>query len=145
MPEQEIRLGIMSISHVALQSISPAITIDACSLQRELRDQGVFARLHRFLMLPPSYTIKALFYARGGDWREWEIWIESPDFPVTETAWAGDLPEICPIYCQVKGEVHLVRVDIRPQPRSLPVSGGIDWLMKALLGERKAEDYGKTS
>ncbi len=133
-PNQEtgVRWGIMQISQEALMGIDPSITFDACSLQRELRDQGVFARLHRYLLLPDSYTIKALFYARHSDWRQWEIWLESPDFPLTGAAWAGELPEVSPVYCMVEGEAHMVEVRVTPRPLSLSITGGIDWFWRAM-------------
>jgi hypothetical protein len=138
--EQETRLGIMHISLAALQSISPSITIDACSIQRELRDQGVFDRIHRHLLLPDTYTIKAMFYARQGDWQQWELWVESPDLPVATTGIINDLPEIRPTYCVVEGEPHLVEIQISARARTVPITGGVDWLLKAMV-EPAAKKY----
>lgn len=129
-PEELPRLGVISISSEALRGISPAITIDATTTQRELRDQGVLQTLHDYLLLPESYTIKALFYGRR-DWRTWELLVESPELPEVPLDQA-ELPEVQPRYALVDGEAHLVDLKIIEQ-RHIPVSGGIDWLVKASL------------
>ncbi len=85
------------------------LTIDATDIQGVLRDKGVFAEVHKRLLLPESYTVRAIFYK----WmpRQWSIVIEGPDLPrVVE---GMEYSQISPVYQRNEdGSTQLVRIDI---------------------------------
>lgn len=83
--------GIIRVSYHLLEEL---VDIRGCNIQREFEDKGVFAALHKKLLLPANYTIRALFYTYMQN--AWEIVVESPDLPpVGQDVYP---PEITPVY-----------------------------------------------
>ena len=93
-PQREFRYGTIRISYHLLEQF---IDIRGCNIQREFEDKGVFAELHKKLLLPANYTIRAIFYAFMEN--VWDIVVESPDLPPVDQGMYP--PEITPIYITV--------------------------------------------
>jgi hypothetical protein len=93
-PQREFRYGTIRISYCLLEQL---VDIQGCNIQREFEDKGVFAELHKKLLLPTNYTIRAIFYAFMEN--VWEIVVESPDLPLVDQGMYP--PEITPVYIMV--------------------------------------------
>ena len=91
-PQQEFRSGVISLYRDALNDLG--IDLKGCNTQGEFQEKGVFAELHKKLLLPDSYTIRGIFC----QWymRTWEVVVESPDLPVVDQS--HEPPTITPIY-----------------------------------------------
>lgn len=104
---REFRAGIISISYRLLEEFG--IDIDGTTTQGEFADKGVFATLHKKLLLPTSYTIRGIFLRWYGP--VWNVVVESPDLPVVELGY--EPPDITPIYRREDdGTAHLITIKI---------------------------------
>lgn len=157
---QELHIGIMSVQSAIFNQMNPPITFQDCTTQRELQAFGVFQRIHDFLLLPETYTIKALFYD-AYDKREWSLYLESPEIPTVDED--APFPVVEPVYCLTQtpeeepmpglekiplksgepfkfGGIPLVKqahlVEIKITTRDVkPVVGGLDFLLEAIAGD----------
>lgn len=135
--------GVLSITARQIGELVPEITLDNVEVTGHLRDTGTFARLKERLLLPENYTVVGVFMQRFG--QEWAILVESPDLPYTgDFAWEYiEYPRIEPVYCQTLNEEtheyepHLVEIKVHAQ-RTVPIKGGLDWLLKATMEPTKA-------
>lgn len=123
--------GILQVDTKVMQHLMPEISIDNIDTQGHLRDSGVFTSLHDRFLLPNSYKVRNVFYEHLRD--IWNVFIISPDFPdANEFSWENiEYPRIEPVYCLVDNVPHLVEIIVHAQ-RTVPVTGGVQWLLKAL-------------
>ncbi len=107
--------GIISVSGPFLAQLGISLPADHVTTQGQLRDSGLFAELHTLLLLPETYTIRAM-YDRGLS-RAWDIGVESADIPVVDEA--DDLPRLIPTYRRdADGHVELIEIKVEmPGPR----------------------------
>jgi hypothetical protein len=95
-PQREFRAGVISVSYSLMDLFG--IDMRGCNTQGEYQDKGVFADLHKKLLLPDSYTIRGIFY-RPWSGPIWDIVVESPDLPPIEQG--CEAPAITPVYITV--------------------------------------------
>lgn len=128
---QRDRCGIIRVSE--MDQLIPEISIEDTDTQGMLRNKGVFKGLHDRLLLPESYTIHAI-YRYPYQLRTWSILVESPELP--ECEYGVEYPLLQPFYCVTtengKQQAHLVEIKVEQTPVVLPVTGDVDWLLKAL-------------
>jgi len=104
---QSCRRGIIRVGMDELSEFK--LTIDQVDTQGELRAKGMFAAIHKRLLLPPSYTIIAIFceYMRG----TWAILVESDNLPEAEPN--VELPEVKLHYYQhTDGTEKLIDIQV---------------------------------
>jgi hypothetical protein len=92
-PQREFRAGVISVSYTIMDLFG--IDMQGCNTQGEFQDKGVFAELHKRLLLPEAYTIRGIFY-RPWSGPIWDIVVESPDLPTVEQG--CEAPAITPVY-----------------------------------------------
>ena len=84
------------------------LTEDSLDIQGVLREKGVYAEVHKRLLLPETYTVHGIFY----EWlpRTWNIVVEGPDLPLAVEGL--ELPKLKPWYQRnADGSTSLVRID----------------------------------
>src|SRR5260221_8290042 len=92
---EEEHIGIIRVADGLLREmLGDTLKIDATDTQGTLRDKGIFAEVHKRLLLSETYTIHNIFY----EWirRSWSIVVEGPDLPLAVEGM--ELSEITPIY-----------------------------------------------
>ncbi len=116
-PKTSIGRGVIAVSRSLTAALFPdLLAIDDCTIQGEMKAQGVFAAVHRTLLLPDSYTIVAIFY--GGLFSyyspqgiDWLILVDSPAIPLADEG--ALFPRITPHYCRnADGTNTLTRIDV---------------------------------
>jgi hypothetical protein len=107
--KQEIRArGVIEISR--LPEIDRMIEIEKLNTQGELKDHGVFDKIHQFLLLPETYKIIGVFFQPWSNYRLWAIVVESEAIPLEEEGW---LPKIIPTYRRNEdGSTQLIDIKI---------------------------------
>jgi hypothetical protein len=111
-PSSIVHQGIIQLSSGLVESghLIPAkvLALDSVSVQGQLRDEGIFAEVHRNLLLPDSYTVLGIFYDCWN--RCWNIAVECEDIPPTEEG--NQLPIVEPYYVRSDdGMVHLTHIN----------------------------------
>lgn len=94
-PQREFQAGVISVSYSLMDLFG--IDMRGCNTQGEFQDKGMFADLHKRLLLPESYTIRGIF---NRPWSGlWDIVVESPDLPPVQQG--SEAPAITPVYITV--------------------------------------------
>lgn len=114
-PKEPRHIGIIRMTDGLVDAapmFAELLRLDATTIQSELRDHGVFARLHKALLLPESYQVVAIFHE--GLMRQWKVYVESAIIPLANEA--TNYPDVSPIYQRSDtGEIRLtdIRIDVR--------------------------------
>ncbi len=89
---KEVHAGVIHISDNLVREMG--ISVDAADTQGILRDKGIFAEVHKRLLLPQTYIMHNLFY----EWRYrvWSVLVEGPDLPLAVEG--TELQEVTPVY-----------------------------------------------
>jgi len=90
------------------EKFDDVLTVDAVTTQGMLYEKGVFAEVHKRLLLPDSYIVRGIFY----EWmhRQWQIGVTGPDLPLLIEGM--EYPQITPVYQRnADGSTSLVRID----------------------------------
>jgi hypothetical protein len=88
----EFRMGVIQIDRRIMAEMG--VDMQGCTIQGEFADKGVFADLHKRLLLPESYTIYSLFIRFP--YQYWEVVVESLDLPPVDQT--SEPPTITPVY-----------------------------------------------
>lgn len=124
-PREGYGFGIMRLSVGLAEYVAPLIRIELTDTMGALKDRGVFDQLKAGLHLPDDYIIRGVYLEALR--RTWLLMVEAPGVPIPDE---GELiPTLTPVYEQRYNfatervrdgkppyEVHLVRVDISPDP-----------------------------
>ncbi len=104
------RGGIIRVTDKVLDELlSGVLKIDNTDTQGSLRDRGVFAEVHKRLLLPDTYIIHGIY--RNWLRRYWEVAVEGPDLP--ELQEGAEAPIISPVYTRHNdGRVELMRIEV---------------------------------
>ncbi len=102
--------GIIRVTDSFLNELlSGVFKIDNTDTQGSLRDRGVFAEVHKRLLLPDTYIIHGIY--RNWLRRYWEVAVEGPDLP--ELQEGSEAPVVSPIYRRHDdGRVELMRIEV---------------------------------
>ena len=110
--EPEEHLGIIRVSPRLMEEWG--ISLRSCDTQGMLEDAGRFEHLHQRLLLPASYTVRAVFFNLSR--HVWDIGVESPDLPVVP---AGEqVPQVIPHYVDDGKGPQLERIEVEDVPIS---------------------------
>ncbi len=125
-------LGAIYISHGLLGEMDALLDIDSTDVQGKLRNDGVFDRLHRLLLLPESYTIIAIFCETL--YGQWRIIVESESIPLVKSG--ESYPEVKPLYTRNEdGSVHLTEITAVTMHHALSLEEMVKGFSRRLSGE----------
>lgn len=101
--------GVLCVSDSLWREvIGDVLTVNSVDMQGVLRDKGVFAEVHKRLLLPETYIVHNIFYK----WmlRQWNIVVEGPDLPLAIEG--VELTQVTPIYQRNEdGSAKLLRIE----------------------------------
>ena len=107
-PREPVHGGYIRVSYPLFDTLG--ISLRNCDTQGMLEDNGVFADVHKKLLLPENYQIRHIFF-RWPEYGVWQIGVTSPDLPPLEEG--VEPPILTPLYQRCEdGTTRLLSIKI---------------------------------